>query len=198
MNVILVPGTWGDNDLWWRMEPGSFADSIQRAGHTVIGRPGREFCWSTNLSGFDIGRRDLKDWEAGGRHLRDYLDPVLCQTPLDPASLVIVAHSHGRQVTKYALAAGLHAQTVIFVSGPIRHDVDKATVKAKANTCRIICINGEGWGDKMQWFGEVGDGAWGWTRKDAEADQCVTFPKATHSGLLNTPALHHNVIDFIL
>lgn len=199
MNVILVPGTWGDDDQWWRLGvEGNFADALRDAGHRLLGSPGREFCWSTNLGGFDIGKRDLKDWEAGGRHFQDYVFPSLCLTGVDPASIWVVSHSHGRQVTRYGLQS-MHLKVggVIFVSGPVRKDVNKATPDFRSHVDRLYVVNGKGWADKMQWFGEMGDGAWGWTRNDPEADQHTTYPDATHSSLLNDPDKFDRVVNLI-
>ncbi len=195
MHVLLVQGTWGDNDQWWALgRSDNFAAAVAHAGHTLIGYPGREFCWSTNLGGWDIGKRDLKDWEAAGRHLTDYLDPVLCQhTHQWRDDLCIIDHSHGRQPTKFALHHGLRARTVIHVSGPIRADVDALTRKSRANVGRLVTLHG-GRRDYMQILGEISDGHLGVMRNDPEADERYVVPSAGHSTLLNDSRHFHNIL----
>jgi hypothetical protein len=194
MNVLLVQGTWGDDDAWWQRGNNSFADAVVAAGHTLI--HSRAFEWSTDLGGVGFGNRDLNTWRGAGRHLYDYCDPPRC-----PAAkiedLVIIAHSHGRQVVKFACAYGLTVARVILVSGPIRKDVDAETTVARKNIGELICLNGDGWGDRMQWFGGVFDGHLGARRKDPEADINLTFPGASHSSMLCNPAQYNRVIPFI-
>src|SRR6185369_6232897 len=105
---------------------------------------GRTFEWDCELGGVGVGQRDLNGWKFAGQHLYDYLDPpqAVGGSKVNFANLCIIAHSHGRQVVKYAHKAGLRSALVILMSGPIRKDVDAATQGWKKNTGRLICLNG--------------------------------------------------------
>ena len=194
MNVLLVQGTWGDNDTWWRPGGGSFADAVVGAGHTLID-DGRPFEWSTDLGGVGFGNRDLNTWRGAGRHLYDYCSPPRAPHASIP-NLVIVAHSHGRQVVKFACHYGLSPARVILVSGPIRADVDRETSSARARIGELVCLNG-GHRDRMQWFGELFDGHLGIRRKDPQADIHLTFSDASHGSLLRDPAQYVRVLAFL-
>ena len=196
MNVLLVQGTWGDDDTWWRRSQvypdgnGTFADAVVAAGHTLVN--GRPFEWSTDLGGVGFGNRDLNTWKGAGRHLYDYCDPP--RVGLGPIpNLCIIGHSHARQVIKYACSFGLAAETVLLVSGPIRKDVDRETTEARTHIGRLICYHG-GAQDRMQWFGELFDGVVGVKRHDPEADDNRRIKSASHSTLLRDPAFYHLVL----
>lgn len=200
MRVLLVQGTWGDDDHWWTLTEGgtTFADAVVAAGHTLVGADGaRRYVWSTELGGLGFGDSDLKGWRAAGRHLYDYYVPPLaphCAPPVD--DLVIVSHSHGRQVVRFALQNGLRAHTVIFVSGPVRKDVDRATPDAYAHVGHVIELNG-GKADRMQWLGSLFDGHFGIRRTDKAASVHTTYKDAGHSDLLTNPAFYSRVLDHI-
>jgi len=193
MNVMLVQGTWGDDDGWWRRGRGSFADAVVEAGHTLIN--GRHFEWSTDLGGVGFGKRDLNVWRGAGRHLYDRCDPPLCPKAR-VTNLCLIGHSHARQVIKYACHFGLVADRVILVAGPVRRDVDADTPVARANMGRLVCLHG-GQRDRMQWFGELFDGHWGIRRHDPDADLNQSFADATHSSLLVDPAQYARVLDHL-
>ena len=196
MHVCFVQGTHGDDDAWWR--PGidgfvSFHDAVKDAGHTVVN--GRPFEWDCQLGGVGFTDRDLKGWRYAGLHLWDRLDPSLCRMRrVDPATLCIIAHSHGRQVVKYACHMGLQAATVIFVAGPVRKDVDAATRGWDVNVGRVVTLNGAWWRDWIQRLGGVFDGKLRLSRDDDEADHAETFADADHGSLLRNPAQYHRVI----
>lgn len=192
---MLVQGTWGDNDQWWLPDtPGNFAAAVKAAGHRVIN--GRPFNWHGALGGVTpFTDRDLLVWRGAGSHLYDRLDPPGCPASKIP-DLAIVAHSHGRQVVLEALQQGLVAQLVIFVSGPIRKDVDKETSDARGNIeGRFICLHG-GKRDYMQILGGLFDSKVGWRREDPRAEN-EAFPDATHSSLLTDPAQFERVLKYL-
>lgn len=193
MRVMLVKGTWGLDDNWDQPGQGSFADAVVAKGHMLVQPRPRPFVWDTQLGGIGFGDRDLWGWKAAGHHLYDYLVPVLTRQEPGPLGLIIVAHSHARQVVKYACHIGLRASKVIFVSGPVRKDVDERTTSARANIGEIICING-GHEDRWQWLGEAFDGHLGIRRTDPQADRHVTYPDADHSSFLNKPAHYDYVL----
>lgn len=193
MNVLLCQGTWGDDDLWWRPDAeGNFCAAVRTAGHTVIN--GRPFNSHLALGGIGFGDGDLRVWRGAGNHLYDRVDPPLCPAS-KPPKLVIVAHSHARQQVKFALQAGLTADVVIFVSGPIRKDVDRATPLARGRIGKLVCLHG-GRRDIMQRLGGLFDFKLNWSREDPTAIN-EGFPDATHSSLLTDPKQFHRVIRHI-
>lgn len=195
MNVLLVQGTWGDTQTWWKRGSGGFADAVVAAGHTLIDTP-RPFEWSTGLGGVELfTERDLTGWKGGGRHLHDYADWYTCRSGGQKID-AIIAHSHGRQVVRYALQWGLTVPLVILVSGPIRQDVNTETPNAYDPTRvqRVVCLHG-GEGDKFQWYGELGDGHLGIVRDDpSPRAENKGYPDADHSSMLYTPAQFGRVI----
>lgn len=196
--VLLVQGTWGDDDFWWRLGANSFADALIARGHTLVGRQhNRFFIWSTELGGIGFGNNDLRGWRAAGRHLYDYVVPPLAPECAGSADdLVLIAHSHGRQPVRFALQMGLRARAVIFVSGPVRKDVDEATPHAYANAGSVIALNG-GKQDRFQWMGELFDGHFGIVRADKRVTAHKTYKDAGHSDLLTNPAFYARVLDHI-
>lgn len=192
--VILVQGTWGDDDQWWRASvDDSFAQAVIAAGHRLINGK-RAFNWSGPLGGIGPGNSDLLGWRGAGNHLYDRVDPP--EHPEDkPRKLVIIAHSHGRQVVKEALQAGLTADIIIFVSGPIRKDVDAETPLFRSRVRKFVCLHG-GKRDYMQVLGQLFDGRVGWKREDPSAIN-ESFPDAGHSDLLTNPAFYHRVLKHI-
>lgn len=196
MKVMLVQGTWSRDDEWWIDKPGTFAEAVRKAGHTLIN--GRPFYWDTELGGIGFGNKDLWGWEAAGLHLWDRLDPPFPYVTGRPApsDLCIIGHSHGRQPIKFATHLGLAAAKVILVSGPIRKDVDAATRNSRARIGKLITING-GKQDRWQWLGEVFDGHFGPTRTDPQADIHQTFPDADHSSFLTNPKQFNYVLRYL-
>lgn len=196
MNVMLVQGTWAKDDSWWR--PGSpFYTAIEDRGHTVIN--GRPWWWDTELGGIGFGGKDLWGWEAAGLALWDRLDPPYCKTDacrIDPSTLCIIAHSHGRQPVKFACHLGLAAAKVILVSGPVRKDVDERTPMARTRIGRLVCING-GKKDRWQLRGSVFDGFRGIVRRDTQADDYEQFDDADHSSFLNDPDHFDYVLRYL-
>jgi hypothetical protein len=197
MKVMLVQGTWSRDDDWWVDRPGTFAEAVRLAGHTLVN--GRPFYWDTELGGIGFGNKDLWGWEAAGLHLWDRLDPPYCKSAgcrIIPSDLCIIAHSHGRQAVKFACHLGLAAAKVIFVSGPVRKDVDEATPNARARIGQLVCING-GWRDRWQVRGALFDGFRGIIRRDPQADIHETFKDADHSSFLNDPKQFDYVLRYI-
>jgi hypothetical protein len=192
---MFVQGTWGYDDEWWRPY-GPFARAVTAKGHTVINS--RPYWWDTEMGGIGFGDDDLRGWEAAGAHLYDRLQPpgCTCAAFIKPSDLIIIGHSHARQVIKFACHLGLAAAKVILVSGPVRKDVDRQTGGARANIGRLVCING-GRKDRMQIFGGAFDGHWGILRKDTQADEHQTFEDADHSSFLSNPAHFDYVLRFL-
>ena len=195
MKVLLVQGTWGGDDPWWVPRVGDFAKAVEAAGHEVIN--GRPFNWEGGLGGIvPFTSADLLIWKGAGRYLREYLDPRRALSPYVPEETAIIAHSHGRQVVKYACHLGLRVQKVILVSGPVRHDVDERTFGARANMGSLVCING-GKRDRMQIFGGLFDGHWGIHRQDPEATIYEQFPDADHGSFLTDPRHFDYVLRYL-
>ncbi len=195
MKVMLVQGTWAADDSWW-VKGSAFTRAIEAKGHTIIN--GRPFVWDTEVGGIGFGDDDLWGWKYAGLHLWDRLDPpgCACSARVPASDLCIVAHSHGRQVVKYACALGLAAAKVILVSGPVRKDVDEDTADARGRIGTLVCING-GKKDRWQLRGSVFDGFRGIVRKDEQADVYQQFPDADHSSFLNNPAHFDYVLRYL-
>lgn len=197
MKVMLVQGTWSRDADWWVDKPGTFAEAVRLAGHTLIN--GRPFYWDTELGGIGFGGKDLWGWEAAGLHLWDRLDPPGCGKKacrVSATDLCIIAHSHGRQIVKFATHLGLAAAKVILVSGPVRRDVDRATPMSRARIGELVCING-GLKDRWQICGSLFDGFRGIVRKDPQADIHRTYADADHSSFLTKPEQFDYVLRYV-
>jgi hypothetical protein len=192
--VILVGGTWsyrGDpstNEWWWPTSP--FATMLQGQGLAVAGLspPERPFIWTTSEDGMFGGAADLMiDWRAGGENLYQYAVPSLCAgARIAPADLTIIAHSHGRQVVRFAAEAGLEIGHLVTVSSPIRTDVNTLTPHARARIVHWTHLYSDH-SDLWQIGGEIGDAACLPSRVEPEADVNLCVPGVGHTGLLEDP-----------
>lgn len=108
--------------LWWK--PGSRFTQYLAARGVLLLDADFPFQWTTNLSGI-LGRRDKRDWQAAGAHLRDrYID-----TDYDKVN--IIAHSHGGQVALFGCSYGLRVRNLITIGTPARFDMMKTAEAAK-------------------------------------------------------------------
>ena len=171
--VLLVAGTHGRHDAWWRA--GSpFVLALEARGHHLAA-PDEPFSWATGLDGL-IGEND--EWEAAGEYLRLWLD----KHPVD----IVIAHSHGGLVCLYAAAAGATIPRLITVATPVRADLRQTREYASAHIAGFWAhIYGglDGW----QLLGELGDGGgpFAWARRMPEAHLNVWGGWARHGALLD-------------
>jgi hypothetical protein len=193
--VIVVPGTWGREQDWYR--PWSpWARYLVSLGVEVFEPNGRPFLWSTDAGGWQgwrrwFGRtstRDHWDWMAGGDALFNLIVPPLApERRIPPAETRVISHSHGLQVVLYACAYGLKIDTLIDIAGPVRADMRPILDAARPNIRQWLHVHSDG-SDKMQWLGELGDGTLGIVR-GVTLPGVVNhaLPKAGHSGVLRDP-----------
>jgi hypothetical protein len=194
MRVIPVPGTWGRTQDWYRpcSAWGLYLDTL---GIEVYEPDGRPFLWSTDAGGWQVWRRwglghrtgDHWDWQAGGESLfRLIVPPLAPDRRIPPAETVLVSHSHGLQVVLYACAAGLQVDRLIDISGPVRADMRPVMEAALPNIGQWLHVHSDR-SDRMQWLGEMGDGALDITRAHPAANMNRALPAAGHSGVLRDP-----------
>ena len=196
--TILLHGTWGLDDLWWR--PGSaFAREAERHGvHLPAGWP--PFKWSGALGGLPTvgapadpsGRfpePQLAPWEVAGYHLALYARLVGGGGPVN-----LLTHSHGLQVgafaAVYAADLGVRIEVFLSISGPIRRDMQRVRRAAMDNIGRWIQV-ADHENDKTIRQGEFLDGAVGWVYELPEPGTVNVRASYGHSGLFeerNFPA----------
>jgi len=156
--------------------------------------PERPFVWSTDLDGAPFSGSDHTDWKAAGWALYDYLVPatVHCATVLHDRN--VIAHSHGLQAVLYASANGLTINTLVSVSSPVRKDMMEVARKARPNIGYWLHLHSDN-SDRVQWFGEIGDGAFGIVREHPLADRNDAVPSVGHSDILFKPEDFHYWVD---
>jgi len=177
--TILVPGTWGDSQAWWRQGSPFWAAAEAHGVSLLNGED--PYNWTTEIDGV-LGKN--RDWETAGDALRWYAAARGLKT------VNLICHSHGGGVGQEAAAGGLSVDTFITVATPIRKDMEPVIVKARAHIARWIHLRSDA-SDWFQWFGEVMDGRLAWpgsVREFSLADRNVVEPGVGHSGLLD-PAL---------
>lgn len=174
--TILIPGTWGDSDAWWR-QGSPFWTAALEAGVTL--QNGDDpYNWTTEVDGL-LGRN--RDWETAGDALRWYV------AARGEETVNVIAHSHGGQVALYAAAGGLSINTLVTVATPVRADMEPVIAKARVNLPRWIHLRSDN-SDWFQWFGEILDGRLAWpgsVRDFPLADKTVIEGGVGHSGLLD-------------
>jgi hypothetical protein len=181
--IVCVKGTW--HGEW--CDPGSpFRSSVLECvppGFTVY-----EIVdyWTGDVDGLPkwlswFKRAKYSDWSTGGT----FLAWVLLSMPYERRN--ILSHSHGIQVVAFAAeilkAKGQRIRRVVDVCGPVRSDLAPQYAALRETADYWLHIASKG-GDKMQLFGEFGDGALGWVRENRAAHRNVVIPGIGHSGLL--------------
>lgn len=194
--MILVPGTWGREQAWYRPYS-ALATYLRDLGIHVYEPGGRPFVWSTDANGWQFWRRwglgsrdrDHWDWQAGGEALYSLIVPPLApERRIPPDQTIIISHSHGLQVVLYACAAGLKVDRLVDIAGPVRGDMRGVHGQAAPNIRAHLHLHSDD-SDRMQIFGAVGDGVFGVVRKLKRAGVVNReLPKAGHSGVLHDPA----------
>lgn len=190
-----IPGTHAHRDKptkadWYHHES-AFATFLSARGFVHL-CPQRPFRWTTDLNGHRFWRRwfgkasTSRDWFVGGDNLYAYLQPPVIGhvVPLERTNLI--AHSHGLQVVLFAAAMGCKLRTLVSLGSPVRADLDAIAVEAKKNIGHWTHVYSDH-DDRMQWFGEIGDGVFGIKRQHPRADRNVFIPGVAHSRLLNDP-----------
>lgn len=179
-----VAGTWAWDALkadW--PDPRHAIWTYLRTRNIAHVNPRRSFQWSTRLDGFWSHGKRLT-WRAAGINYHEYLTPSRCLTShLDAMHTVTVTHSHGLQVALFAAADGLYIPTLVDVAGPVRKDMMDVAIVARKNIGRWIHIYA-GDRDRMQWFGEMKDGALGIVREHPLADVNFGVLEADHGEVL--------------
>lgn len=159
------------------------------------------FTWSTDLNGIQFWRRwpilqkwfkkdkDHRDWMAAGSALTWYVEAK----KIDLKDRNIIAHSHAYQVIAYACAYhGLKINNLITVSSPIRRDMEPVYTLAKFNINRHLHIyDGGTFSDRVQVYGEFGDGGFFPLRYSSHADFNDPIGNVQHSKVLSNPDDFH-------
>lgn len=194
--VVLVGGTWSwrgheTRGEWYQCDS-PFTDYLEGLGVQVVSKY-RPFIWSSRVNGLIWQKQRHLDWDAGGAALSTYLDPAFPHVGLGPHEHydAVLTHSHGLQVALYACAYhGAQIPLLIDVSGPVRKDMEATARTARPHLARWVHVSSD-WTDRMQWFGELFDGAVGIKRgaiwQTVHADVSILVPGVGHSGLLRDP-----------
>lgn len=181
-----VPGTWGEsNESKWWTKDSAFSQHVKKLGLDPL--RARDFYWSTDINGASLfsifSASKHSDWKAAGASLEYYFDGVTVK------DRNIIAHSHGLQVVLYACSLfGLEINTLTSVSGPVRKDMAEVAAKARPKIGYWTHIHSDS-SDRMQWFGELFDGALKIVRAHPLADINFKIPKVGHSDILYKPEL---------
>lgn len=184
--VVLLMGTWGLSDSWWKPD-----GEIARMIGGLTGAPVVPFKWTGNLGGvLDLVPDDpddpwdnggLREWAIEAQHLIDF-----CWHTWPDVPVSLVAHSHGGNLATLAIAYGLKVRHLITVSTPPRRDLRPIYARATAlRTGQWWHLYGDWWRDWMGKLGQLGDGAFGWHRAIPEADRNVHVPGVGHSDILS-------------
>ena len=171
--TILVPGTWGDSQAWWR-EGSPFWIAARHVG-IPLQNSLDAYNWTTEVDGI-LGKN--RDWETAGDALRWY------SLAKGHTTVNVVAHSHGGQVALHGAAESLRIDTLITVATPVRRDMEEIAKKARRNIKLWMHLQSDS-SDLMQWLGELMDGRIGIYRQMPLADKNIMEPGVGHSGLLD-------------
>lgn len=169
--AILVQGTHGLDDAWWR---NGLASAFRAYGWNSPDRL-EPFIWDTKLDGI-FGRHEA--WEAAGRALKWYVESK-CRVP---KPLAVVAHSHGGAVALYAALYGIEIDHLMTVATPVRDDMEAVYAGARIAIKRwthLYCDT-----DAWQKLGMLFDGRFGGNRQMSSADENIQISDVGHSGLL--------------
>lgn len=196
---LAIPGTWGWNgssDGQWHDPSSPWSVYMRGQGFEHLRGPDRRpYVWTTDVNGQQFWRRlfgkkpKINDWQAGGHNLYCWLVPPLAPDRRQPPEAThLIAHSHGLQVVLFACADGLKVHTLISIGSPVRADMLEVARRARPNIGFWLHLHSDH-SDRMQWFGELGDGALRVVRAHPYADQNNALPNVGHSGILNDSRL---------
>jgi pimeloyl-ACP methyl ester carboxylesterase len=134
VTYIPIGGTdsWDEDEnnyQWW--ERGSEFNRFMATQNLIL-HARTPFEWSTCLDGVPFlpgisKRNNHIIWKSAAKHLICFLERV----PLEERN--IVAHSHGGNVTFYALSYGLQINNLITVGTPVRSDMEAVVLKGLGN-----------------------------------------------------------------
>lgn len=188
VRVLPVAGTWSyDGDVspdeWYH--PCSHLFEFFRFQQIDHASPDEPFVWDGEVDGglrWPTARTKHLIWRAAA----DNLAYRLRRMPLYDRNLV--AHSHGGAVAVYA-ANRVQINRLVTVAMPVRKDMlDAYRGVSVLVGWRHVAHLGF-WGDRMQAFGAMLDGAWGVERRVLlPTVQNIQIPGIGHSGLLNDPS----------
>ena len=179
--LVLVQGTHGWGDRWWR---NGLLSAFNQRGFMGI-NPDEPFVWDTKLDGL-IGANN--GWEAAGLALKWY---VRANQGVWKQPLVVVCHSHGGNVAAYAAQHGLWIDHLVTMMMPVRGDMEVVYAEARLNVGRWTHIHG-GREDWLQIAGEFMDGRFGAYRQVGVADENIKIRGAGHDTLLEPDAWSDN------
>ena len=178
--VVLVAGTHGHHDSWWKPES-DFSRMLLSHGIRVADNSD-PYAWCTRLEGL-FGNNVV--WDTSGKALRWYARSKVRHYPLS-----VVAHSHGGQVAAYAAAQGLQIERLVTVATPVRGDMDEVYSKAAQNIGRWVHLHSNN--DIWQVLGGLMDGKWGIHREVPYADENIMVPDIQHSDFLHPELWEEN------
>lgn len=187
--LLLLHGTWGRNDLWYRsLSP--FVLGARSAGLSLVHNT-EPFLWSGRVGGmFGITPDDPSDllddrgrleWANEARHAVYY-----CAAHRPNQEVSIIAHSHAGQLALLAITYGqLKVRHLITVSTPVRKDMRFARMRTRELISgKWIALHGDFWKDRMIKLGELFDGSIGWTMEFPEAHENRHITGHGHSTMI--------------
>lgn len=198
--VILVQGTAGWNQGWWK-PGGFFAKHLERHGFKLLAWPsGKPFRWTTALNGVRGLRRwvglsyEPRDWLCGGESLSGLLAIVLAKFGYE--HLNVITHSHG--IWPAILAAGKESpiRSLVTVCPPGRADMLEAIVAARPFIEHWVLVIDRDF-DMWAAIGGAGDHAFGIDRDFSfvpaavRPDVILRLADIGHSKLLDPAGAYH-------
>lgn len=170
----------------WHQPDSPWMAWLRTQGFVQLVPDRRSFVWSTNVDGL-LPWRKQATWRAAGENLFAYIVPPLApERRIPPRCTFVLCHSHAAQVVLHACALGLKIAELVDIAGPVREDMMPIARLARPNIAHWQHLHSDR-SDRMQWLGEIGDGALGIVREHPLADVNHPMPKAGHSGVLNDP-----------
>lgn len=189
-DIVFVHGTWSRSALWHQPHS-DVTHEAEGWGFRV-----HQFKWSGILGGVEAplhpallpegdpdeatngaDEPELLLWLDAGEKLVEFCRARGLERPH------VLSHSHGRQVTIYALAKGQAFDTIVDISGPVRRDLERARRIGLSNVHRWVHYY-DPVNDLTIREGQLFDGKVSGGLTDSHARENIDTSGSGHTGLL--------------